>query len=70
MNSYKKEEFGFDFVGTLQENWIHCPQRSRSSPPLVEILGDFKTCQLLVVVGRGKKGREEAEIKLQMFTIK
>lgn len=70
MNSYKKEEFGFDFVGTLQENRIHCPQRSSSSPPLVEILGGFKTCQLLVVLGKGKEGRGEVEIKPQMFTIK
>lgn len=59
MNSYKKEEFGFDFVGTLQENRIHCPQRSCSSPPLVEILRDFKTCQLLVVLEKEKKKVEE-----------
>lgn len=47
MNSYKKEEFGFDFVGTLQENLIHCPQRSHSSPRLIEICRDFKAYRVL-----------------------
>lgn len=69
MDSYKKEEFGFDFVGTLRENLVHCPQRSRSSPPLIKICRDFKTCQVLVGLEK-KKGGGEAEIKPQMFTIK
>jgi len=57
MNSYKKEEFGFDFVGTLQEDLIHCPQRSCSSPPLIKIRRDFKTYQVLVGLEKKKRWR-------------